>query len=365
MYRIQEAKVVPLAQKVVSAYNEWDPLEEAIVGVADGAHVPQWHVALRATMPEAQWDFFKQRGGQPWPQDEVDAARWDLDGLCKVLEREGVVVRRPDIPAAHAPFRTPYFESASGLYAAMPRDIALVVGDEIIEAPMAWRSRYFELDNYRALFSRYFHEGARWVSPPRPRMADALYVKEFVDPAPGEAMRYAITEEEPVFDAADFVRFGTDIFVQRSNVTNGFGIEWMRRHLAPTYRVHELTLDDTHPMHIDASITPLAPGKLLVNPERVSSLPRIFKDWEVRHAPPPVLDPRPLRMSSAWISMNLLSIDERRVLVEEEELPLQAMLKGWGMQPIPVPFRRFNVLGGSFHCAVLDVRRRGRLQSYF
>jgi hypothetical protein len=48
---------------VVRSYNEWDPLEGAIVGVADGAVVPAWHVTLRATMPEHQGPFFRARVG--------------------------------------------------------------------------------------------------------------------------------------------------------------------------------------------------------------------------------------------------------------------------------------------------------------
>jgi glycine amidinotransferase len=36
---------------------------------------------------------------------------------------------------------------------------------------------------------------------------------------------YAITEFEPVFDTADFIRFGRDTVVQKSHVTNDFGID--------------------------------------------------------------------------------------------------------------------------------------------
>ena len=35
----------------VSSYNEWDPLEEVIVGIVDGATVPPSHIALKATLP--------------------------------------------------------------------------------------------------------------------------------------------------------------------------------------------------------------------------------------------------------------------------------------------------------------------------
>ena len=57
----------------------------------------------------------------------------------------------------------------------MPRDILIVVGDEIIEAPMAWRSRFFEYRAYRPLLKEYFKRGAKWTTAPKPLMSDDLY----------------------------------------------------------------------------------------------------------------------------------------------------------------------------------------------
>ena len=51
---------------VVNSFNEWDPLEEVIVGVVDGATVPTWHVTLQATMPEDQQEFYLRNGGRPF-----------------------------------------------------------------------------------------------------------------------------------------------------------------------------------------------------------------------------------------------------------------------------------------------------------
>lgn len=62
-----------------------------------------------------------------------------------------------------------------GMYAAMPRDILIVVGNEIIEAPMAWRARFFEYRAYRPLIKEYFRKGAKWTTAPKPTMADELY----------------------------------------------------------------------------------------------------------------------------------------------------------------------------------------------
>jgi glycine amidinotransferase len=362
MQRLNQVSSIP----VVNSFNEWDPLEEVILGVVDGASVPPWHVTLKATMPAHQHDFYKRSGGRPFPRQQVEAARKDLLEFAQILEAEGVIVRWPDIVDFSKSYSTPEWESAGGLYAAMPRDALLVIGDEIIEAPMAWRSRYFEATSYRSLLKEYFRKGARWTAAPKPQLSDALYDYQYEEPADGRPVKYAITEFEPTFDAADFIRCGKDIFVQKSHVSNSFGIEWLRRHLGERYTIHELKFNDTHPMHIDASIMPLAPGKLLANPRRVDKVPKIFKSWDILYAPEPCIpDDNVLYMTSKWITMNVLSLDEKRVIVEKNEGPLIRALKDWGFEPIPCGFRNFNTFGGSFHCATLDVRRKGALQSYF
>jgi glycine amidinotransferase len=63
--------------------------------------------------------------------------------------------------------------------------------------------------------------------------------------------------------------------------------------------------------------------------------------------------------------MNILSVDEKRIIVEEHEAPLIALLQQHGFEPIPIPFRDFYPFGGSVHCATADIRRRGTLCSYF
>ena len=274
---------------VVWSCNEWDPLEEVIVGVVEGAAVPKWEAALQAITPShAAW-FFQEYGGQPFPVEMISAASRELDGLARLLEKLGVKVRRPEIIDFSKTYETPCWKS-TGLYAAMPRDVMMVVGDTIIEAPMAWRTRYFESHAYRPLLQDYFRRGARWLSAPKPSMAESFYNRNYSPDIPridGEK-QFVITNNEIAFDAADFVRCGCDIFAQKSNVTNALGIEWVRRHVDPRVQVHEVEFDDDHPMHIDTTIVPLAPGRLLVNPLWVKKLPEAFQSWEVLHAPPPV-----------------------------------------------------------------------------
>lgn len=56
-------------------------------------------------------------------------AALELDNFSRILEMEGVTVRRPEVRPGdfNRPVSTPDFESKSQLYAAMPRDILIVV----------------------------------------------------------------------------------------------------------------------------------------------------------------------------------------------------------------------------------------------
>ena len=358
--------------RLVRSFNEWDPLEEVIVGSLEGAVMPPSHITVTRTIPPLAAQLYRLFGGHRYPRIMVDAARRELEGFVKLLQAEGITVKRPDTMDFTVRARTPFWNS-KGYCVACPRDGFLIVGDEIIETPMAWRSRYFEGHAFRKLFKDYFARGARWTAAPRPELRDELFDYKWTRPHKDEAVRYMITEFEPVFDAADFVRCGRDLFGIRSNVTNAAGFEWLRRHLARDgYRVHELQHQCRTAMHIDSTFVPLCPGKVLVNPEYLdpAKLPAIFKSWDILVAPRP--DPAPLsawrfRVSQCipWISINVLMLDPKRVVVEASQRTLIAAFRDWGFQPIACPFLNYAPFGGSFHCATLDVRRRGELESYF
>ena len=106
-------------------------------------------------------------------------------------------------------------------------------------------------------------------------------------------------------------------------------------------------------MHIDSSFVPLAPGKVLVNPEYIDPdrLPPMFKSWDVCIAPPP--DPIKtwrfrVSMCSPWISVNVLALDEKRIIVEQTQRSLIKALAGWGFEPIPCSFAIMPLLEARF-----------------
>lgn len=358
---------------VVNSHNEWDPLEEVIVGRIERSIFPPQHRYILGGAPQDFYDFLGIVGGMRMRPQRwfMNSAQRELDQFVHLLEAEGVTVRRPDVVNHHAKYGTPQW-SSRGQTSACPRDCFLVIGDNIIESPMSWRCRYFEVHAYYSLLKEYFDNGARWTSAPKPPLRDSLYDKYYNVPNVGEPMRYVINETEIVFDAADFTRCGRDLFVTRSNVTNEAGIAWLQRQLGDQYRIHVIETLSRQPMHIDTTFVPLGPGKAMINPRYVrrEKLPPVLKTWDIFDAPAPVIVKggflnEHASMCSMWLNMNVLLLDEQRVVVERAQESMIKALRKWGLKPIPCDFLHFNPFGGAFHCATLDVRRRGSLQSYF
>lgn len=354
----------------VSSHNEWDPLEEVIVGRLDGATIPSSHPVVSCNIPPWAARFQALAAGYRYPRRLIEPAQHELDEFIALLQSLGITVVRPDAVDQRKRFGTPDW-SSGGFCNTCPRDSMLVIGDEIIETPMAWPCRYFETHSYRTLLRDYFLRGARWTAAPKPQLTDELFEADFSTPGAEEPMRYILTEFEPVFDAADFVRAGRDLFVTRSNVTNHMGINWLRRHLGPRYRIHEIESCCRTPMHIDTTFQLLAPGKALVNPEyiNINRLPAVLDSWDILTAPEP--DPindhllRITSMCGKWLNMNILMIGENRVIADRHHTGILRALDRWGFDPIPCDLLHYAPFGGSFHCATLDIRRRGGLESYF
>ncbi|WP_225993267.1 hypothetical protein [Actinomadura rudentiformis] len=334
----------------MSSYNEWDPLEEVIVGTAIGSAIPRESEQMICSTMPAQWqEMFLSKGGTPFPGEVVDAAQAELDQLAQVLRDMGVRTRRPEALD---------WSRRGGFTSAMPRDCLLVVGASIIEAPMAWRSRQGETAAYRSILAEYADGGAVWVSAPRAEPWE-------LEPGTGP---WAINEAAPAFDAADFVRVGRDIVGQLSHVTNRAGVRWLRSYLGSDYTVTVLDVDDPHAMHIDATVLPLRPGLALVNPERISAgtlEESPFARWDklVMDEPRPP-GPVPRYMTSGWIAMNVLSVSPECVIVDACDTDLARRLHAHGLEVVPIPFQHVNAIGGSFHCATVDIRRRGSRESY-
>ena len=362
---------------VVNSWNEWDPLKHVIVGKADNCHIPPEEPALEAKVPEDS-DMRGQWGKRP--QETIDRANELLDDFASLLTNRGIRVDRPTPIDFSKPATTPDFHTESQFGCMPPRDVLLTVGSEILEATMSYRCRWFEYLCYRPLMQKYWDEDKNFKheSAPKPRLTDADYHADYLSEKIGVEKRlkwtadkfFVTTEEEPLFDAADVLRFGRDLVVQHGFTTNLKGIEWIRRHFSD-HRVHAVNFPgDPYPIHIDATFTPLRPGLILNNPQR--SLPdeqrKMFEknDWEIIDAAQPSHNsPPPLCYSSTWLSMNVLVLDPKTVCVEKSEVYQAEQMDKLGMEVIPIDLRDAYAFGGGLHCCTADVYREGTCEDYF
>ncbi|UWP87888.1 serine/threonine protein kinase [Aliiroseovarius crassostreae] len=361
----------------VKSWNEWDTLRHVIVGRADDCHIPPEEPALDAKVPEDS-DMRGQWGRRP--QETIDRANELLDNFANQLRARGIRVDRPVSIDHSQPVTTPDFHTDSQFGCMPPRDVLLTVGHEMLEATMSYRCRWFEYLNYRPLLKKYWEEDPnfRHEAAPKPRLTDADYHPDYLSDKIGVEKRlewaaekfFVTTEEEPLFDAADVLRFGRDLVVQHGFTTNLKGIEWLRRHF-PDHRVHTVNFPgDPYPIHIDATFTPLRPGLIVNNPQR--RLPDeqrgMFEKngWEIVDAAQPAHNtPPPLCYSSTWLSMNVLVLDPKTVCVEKSEVYQAEQMDKLGMEVVEVELRDAYAFGGGLHCCTADVYRDGECEDYF
>lgn len=350
---------MPLPSGPVNAHNEWDPLEEVIIGTARGARIPVAGQDLVAIEFAEYTDSVDKIASGPLPSWLVDQTEVELTALCDALTSLGIVVRRPEPRAIDAEISTPDWRT-DGLYDYCPRDVLLVVGDTIIETPMVLRSRFLEPFAYKNLLVDYFRNGARWLSAPKPRLADGMY-----DARAPRGSR--LGQAEPAFDAANVLRFGTDILYLVSDTGNELGGQWLQSALGAEYTVHPCR-NLYASTHVDSTIVPLRPGLVLLNPERVTAdnLPPFLESWDKLYAPDLVetawLGER--AHCSKWIGMNLLVVNPTLVIADDRQPELIRMLERNKIDVLPLRLTHARTLGGSFHCVSLDIRRRGRLETY-
>lgn len=393
------------AMPAINSHNEWDTLEEVIVGSAEdltiGLEFPARVSASDSIVEQAV--NIARRTCPPWYQFEVQE---DLEGLCRILRDFGAKVHRVKSYGSEKLFSTPDWSSTgNNIYNA--RDLHLVVGDKVITSPSPVRCRYFEHESFSHIWQKYFEQGKgfKWIIAPRPKLTGEYVVPYYRD---GETILteedvkhralsggrtetyHRLLENEILFESACVSRMGKDLLYLVSNTGNYKGAKWLQRIVGDDYRVHTTTAYRSS--HIDSTILPLRVGLVLLNSARVNpgNCPEIFKKWDKIYfedaAPVPEdeisfqKDVRDVayrelielgvksdlnHMSSPWAGLNVLSLDPNTVLVHDRQEKLISELKQHKMTVIPVRMRHCYTMLGGLHCSTLDTVRSGKLESYF
>ena len=350
---------------IVCSHNDWDPLEECFVGIATNAQFPKIDKSTHALVFSTEkYDDIKDLEGAI-EQRIIDEANDDLDNLATTLTKLGVKVRRPMALDHKKSFSTPDW-TTTGYQTYSCRDLLLPLDNLIIESASPHRSRFFETTSYRNFLYEVMLNGSEWICPPRPQLLDNLYQLENLDDP-------TVLNKEIIFDAPNVVRLGNDLLYQVSNTGTMLGAQWLKSILEPRgYRIHVAEKFYSF-AHFDSTVIPLRPGLVLFNGARLNQnhYPELFKKWDkIFLSPDKIIDqtsslPRNISTTSAYIGLNLLSVNENLVICDVNQTHLRKVLEKHKIETIGLEMRHAKVLAGGFHCVTLDTKRKGERHNYF
>jgi len=257
---------------------------------------------------------------------------------------QGLIVHRPDITHIHP----------NNWHNYSPRDCTLIVGDTIIETPSPILNRQHETWGYRKTFASLNERGYKWIKAPTPILFDENF-KTDVTGVP------SLNNEEILFEAANCVRVNDDILFQVSNTGNEKGARWLQDVLGDKYKVH-ICKNLYSYAHLDSTIIPLREGLVMYNASRVNedNEPELFKSWDKIWIDECYSSSRKTNLpwgASAWIGMNMLSINPHLAIVDKKQKQIIEKLKKHNIDVIPLELRHDRLLAGGFHCVTLDLIR--------
>jgi len=378
----------------LNSHDDFTPLKEVVVGSAAHYLSHERDVSFELFHHEnlsgfrSDWAYPRLTRASVGPRESwaikkryAEELHEDVEALAAVLAKLGAVVHRPlSLPPDAAPIAALGWEAAP-TPALNIRDNTLILGDEIIGTPPAIRSRYLETRLLAPVFTAYWEAGARWTTMPRPTLTDnsfdLSYARDTATTLGGPTE--AVDDPQPspydvgvemMLDGAQVLRLGRDLVVNVAQDNHAPGAEWLERHLGHVYRVHRVwRMADNH---IDSMILALKPGVFLARHDGIRDLmPEPLRSWRYIVPPEPDAGAFPvyddyadLVLTSPYIDLNVLSVDENTVLVNEDCTGLAKTLDAAGFTTVPVRHRHRRLFGGGFHCFTLDTVREGAREDY-
>jgi len=328
--------------------NEYSELKSMVVGNIDFANWPVGDIYFDAMMDSSTYEGTIKKG--PIPKEIKDVAKKDLDMFVEKLVNNNVKVFRPLKKNWELEYKK-FEKVTTGMHSYSTRDLLLTVGNKVIECPTPYISRQHEFMAFENIKKEAIKDGCQWLSAPLPAMDQDDF--EIV----GD--KVTLTEDFPIFDAANVLKFNDKLLYLISCTGNYKGAEWLQSIVGNEFEV--ITWDGVYShAHIDSTIVSLNDKTILLNGSRVNekNIPTFLKDkkkiW-INDLIPRKFYQFPF--ASKWIGFNIMSINPETVVVDTIQKEMIKTLINEGFNVINTPMHESRTLGGGFHCVTLDLER--------
>ena len=346
-------------------YNEYDPLQEVIIGDVHGPgeldHLFDHNV-----------DGFNSI---------LEETKEDLDKLSSLLKEHNVIVHRPK-PLKFDSISLPGFNISIPMSPLVPRDAYMVRAKTILQTYTSLTDRYFDSLSYYDIFYKMFNEGYNWIAQPLPLLSE-LKGMWYMDDKLYENYNNILWHTATMFQCGDTV-----IVNDRGPGTID-GLDWMIRNFPdPTnIRTNRKSIFESYG-HIDH-------GFILIDDETVIHggidwVPHCLRDKNLIDIQQFIIDPKyqefiedivkyDSRYDKQWIDrylnkwkgynqkicfdLNVLIVDRHNIIFGRYIPELFKFLKTYNIECHYVDMRHSIFWDGGIHCFSLDIKRKGECRS--
>lgn len=296
----------------------------------------------------------------------------DLDNLSSLLESFGIEVIRPD------GFKTPEFfkyidnNDYMKSCANSTRDLIFTYKDLLLETNTFVIPRLFEnklfIDKIKN--NKIFESIQTDIYPEKIDTEDWEIAKSRIDKVLTEGN---LESFESYIEAANLLKINDDILVNIGSVDQYKGylqIKEIIKRYYPKTELHPIYMADNH---IDGTLMPLTEGVFLANEMFLKTnyikdnLPEKFKNWKIIYARDQYMENKkyweeinkcPIALASTrGMDINILSLDRKRIIIQDSAYKTIDVLADNGFEPIPIQFRHSELFAGGIHCSTLDLER--------
>ena len=277
-----------------------------------------------------------------------------LEMLSNTLSNMGVEVIRPD--------NDPYSKINNTTFGSNVRDLFFVIQDYIIITNSPLSNRHLEYQNYSQFFNDNIH---KYKIIQIPLLENGTLKRDYETYKKLDVSQFEDKWEEyyPIFEAANIIKHNGYLIMNISNHNEYAGYKYLERILP--YKIYPVFIDEHH---IDGALNILNSNTALlcfdsnnIKKEDIINHLQFLEDFDfiiVDKNPKGHKEPKNRVIASlGGMFINVLSIDENTVIVNEDAIFIIYELKQRGFTVIPLPNKDSRLFGGGFHCVTLDIER--------